>query len=494
MDEDINLDEKKIVILLQLCEAEISKLLHQLEQQHNLKSSLEQKLVAISSLTPPTTSIAPTGIVAPAPSMAHMPEEILLLVFSELTINNPLSIGPSLLVCHRWKTLICNSPLLWSRIPACLVPHPPTAKRWVDYTVSAIRYSGNAPLHLAINIPSFLDFWVFITLKLLDFPSQYRHPGVWVLTDENISAADNGERIDEISNWLRTANRISRDTFLLLEEADSAIFKGMVSISNATSSSLFRLRSLTLRFHAGEFTDRLSDSSINLFSTLSTSISTTTPMLEELTVIDDGSMLDIIGNVFKHPIPSLVRLFWGVPWSVTSVLAPTPLGRLTHLRMWLCQDLPPTEYTCSITHLFLDCTSVDADYIQEGKSFYFPQLEDLTLDGHVIPGFIEAPSLTTLRLIDSFDYNRTIDGSPDFPLLTRLHVRAYRDELENLGVYISQLPLLKEVGLLCLSKEDASQLKDRVKDYKISTKAYLYVPDSADWSFPAYENDEILFD
>lgn len=492
MDGGTGLNEKEVIILLQQCEAEISKLLYQLEQQQSLKSSLKQKLDVIRSLKVPTTPCSPVLFASTmplVPPVDRIPKEIILMVFSELIHNDPLAIGPLLLVCRRWNKVICRSPLLWSRISAYLAPHPPAVQRWAAYVTAAIRYSGNTPLHVDITLPSFYDLWSLLSLKLLDLSPQFIYEDGWTVTNKGTGSMELNNRIEEVADWLNDAYDASTMPFSLVEQADSAISDGMISISDATTSHLSRIRSLTLRFHQGKFADCLHDSTPKFFPTLG---ETATPMLEELTVVDREAVLDPDNSVFTHPIPSLTRLAWGVAWPITTVLAPAPLGRLTHLRLLVYQDLPPSNYTCNITHLFLDWIWSNSQY--SGQNFYFPRLEDLTLYGLSGPCPIEAPHLTTLRLVNAETCRSVLGNLPSFPLLAKLHVWASPiDALKNLEVYMSQLPLLMELAFLYFSKDSMGELKNLVRDDKISVKAYQYIPGKNHWEFTSYEHDGITF-
>lgn len=105
--------------------------------------------------------------------VGHMPQEILLIIFSKLIRNDPLAIGSLLFVCHHWNKIICGSPLLWSRISVYLAPHPPTIRRWVGYVTAATHYSENIPLHVDITLPSLHNLWCLFSLKLLDLSPQF---------------------------------------------------------------------------------------------------------------------------------------------------------------------------------------------------------------------------------------------------------------------------------------------------------------------------------
>lgn len=389
----------------------IAKLEAELEQENAYRKIIEERLIEIRSFRAP---------------IAYLPKELLLQVFSWLALDDPLNLGPILLICKYWKNVAYNSPTLWAGFSIRMKPDAAAIHRQSQFVESAVTFSRKVPLDIELHLPKPLDLWSHLACKMLSI-SQPRNN-----KDEEDCA--------RIERWLHTNHR---DTYPLVfyRSIDDAVSDHIKALTGEEGRNLHRLRSLTIMFHSADFTRWTSQKSFYYEM----------PRLERLIVRTYDRPADF-RNIFRHPAPRLAFIATNINLMIKWLVRTE--GKLTHLTTMLDRSLyhqfPDFRFTRNLTHLYIGVPQTDGWVpTSRGSDFKFPVLQELTVDGMIPFHFIDAPQLTSLRLCDPKTCQEFLGNIPTYPRLTKLHIWAGNLDLENFVIpYIRRLPHLAELGFM----------------------------------------------
>lgn len=455
-------EEHEVLHLLDQCTREIAKLETQLEHQRGLKSRLEERLLAIRSIT---------SVVKRAP------REIILLIFAEMIREEPMAIGSVLLVCRRWNQIACGTPTLWTTVISYLRPAPYAIRRQQSYLETAIIRSSDLPLIINVSLPRIKEVWHDIA-KILN--------PLYFFSCED--AAKVKEQIASTVEWLELADEKCNESPSFTNDPNVAVHNYMIALFNLNGRNLSRAKKLSFSFGSPEFSRWIHTTSIYPYLDA-------TPILEELTIIEDGVDSPLFRkSIFTWPAPKLSRVSWKSFSPLESILVD---GVLTHLRFWLGLDtyrtFPRNSYTCNLHSLFLCVWDIPtADEWEECKEkFVLPSLYDLTLVGMASSTIVTAPSLITLRLVDLWSLSHGLIMPPIYPNIIKLHIWADSDELLVVERFVDQLSQLAEIAFLHPSEEVVKECMMKFQREGISVKGYRYPRDSY-WSLDSYEANEVM--
>lgn len=453
-------EDKKLVTLIEECTGEIARLELLLERQRELKINFEERLLAIRSGNAP---------------IAKASDDILLLIFRELVREKPEAIGPVLLVCRHWNQLVHATPTLWTTIESFLEPFIPNIQTQISYLAAAISNSQGLPLNVTLSFPT--DHRLWEEMAVTSYPRVF---------GPNHTEDEKNTHVANCVQWLEIAESYCPMSCSYLSSAGKVADSYFSILSDV---HICRLKVFTLFFGGWDFSRWLHTSHDYPLRYL-------TPILEQLAVIEGDSGAPVFTKaIFTCPAPKLSRLSW------RSVTPPEPIlvdGMLNHLRFWLGKgtysNFPKRSLTSNLHTLFLSVNYVPdhREWVPYHSRFTLPSLKDLTLVGTASSTIVNAPSLTTLRLLDPWIISHGLVTPPSYPSISKLHLSAQVDELPDLERFIDQHANLTEVRFVGLS-EVVKKCMAEFKRKDLTVKGYEYSSEDY-WTFDSYEHNEIEID
>jgi hypothetical protein len=465
-----NMDESRAIVLLNACNDAISGLHEKLLEQNRQKHLLEQRILAVRG----QRSL-----------LSRIPDELLLEIFKQVTCEDSLALGPILLVCSKWYNLTVNSPSLWATVCLSFQSALSAAeiRRRTRYVKSVMRNSNEAPLDIDLTLP----YKYHLVETMLD--------KLFVADDSSDDSDDersnDGERSDNLYNWLGEAIDNDPEDLLLYKDVSEGLSRFMGALAGSGGENLLRLRRFKFDYNSIDFDA----------PRWATALHYPTPNLEEINIETSYHVEATL--LFIHPAPKL---------SVISIGGIHPINQLLHqdqpvsfLRLELgagttFDHFPNNQLLGNLKHLCITLYPFDADADTTTEGILLPSLETLTLWGRTHGSHcIKAPRLETLRLFGSVEFELDLPHALHLPSVKRIHYRwgSGEGDIDLLTTYISQFPLVKEVAVLHREKAKVvavlAWMKGNSAYNDILRKGYQTEwVDLQPWSPPyPYESDEI---
>lgn len=386
-------DETQALILLNQCKAEIKKLETRLEQQRQLQVTLERNLISIR------TKIA---------AISHLPQELLIPIFAEAKAQDPMTIGSILLVCRQWNQTATSSLKLWTTISLGLSAEPMSIARQIGYAKACIRYSEPLPLDIQLFLPLEDELWYNMARKLISTRNPtFVEPLSGLYADLRQFFLNNCDKLRKLWPY---------------QEVNEAVRAFMSTIAGQNGINMLRIRSMALSFASKHFSDWLEYETFYY----------PTPLLEEIKIMAMDEPWNL-NPIFIHPCPKLTSFSCNYHFPVEKLLLRDEqlrrFGRSLSQEATFSKLLPSDRITRDLKYLFIEFPSL-MDLEVPIQPLIFPLLEELAISADCSPQVIQAPKLTTLRLLGTRSRNLFLKQTPQFPLLKRLHLWAYEVDLK----------------------------------------------------------------
>lgn len=387
--------------LLEHCEAQIK------QRESELALLQTQKMTLNAQIAHHHNSKSPIN---------RLSDEVLLLIFAERVQEEPVSIGPILLVCRRWNIIALNSPILWKNVRFSLASSEAGIRRQTRYVEAAMRNSQPAPLDVHITFPTIQELWDHFSQQQLGNMSH-----IFYAYKDHSSHITVGYYDDSggLRDWFFRSDEDACQRLVLFGMIDAAIYECMVAVCGKDGDYLQRLRSLTLVF----------DTKISSTWLLDDLFNHPMPLIEDLALLDCKQEGDNSYFPFSSHAPNLSRIACDFSVPISDLVS---AGKLNQLHFRFSMDtrdyFPSVEYTDNLKVLYIKFPRY-IDLRSIGKyeeDLVFPVLDSLTLEGMWPSHLIRAPRLTTLRLMDKDSVTFFSQGTTSILSVKASYIRNYK--------------------------------------------------------------------
>lgn len=383
----------KLFSIIDECEAEINKHHLEIARLRAQKARVENKIAQYHNDRAPINRLS---------------EEVLFLIFTELTRDESTGIGPILLVCKRWNVMAVNSPILWRRIELSLAGSEAGIERQAQYVKRALSHSRPVPFDMVLRFPTGTKLWESFKSRPIVHP---RHKSNQWTTHCLFQSQSTDTDHKGLHDWyLRAFKDATSDNYAsvaLFGHIDNAIYEFMILFVKEMGQDLARMRKLTLICNQSMFSTWSDDKVLKH----------PTPLLEELVWYNTGSFRsgsEKSHSVLAYRARKLSKLACNNGSHVSNLVA---AGQLRVLHYYLSPfnvtGFPHTGLTQNLTTLYLRFGSSESrahwlfssdsesdsesgsnkmepawlqrcrhQIKQRQKDFIFPRLDRLSVQGH----------------------------------------------------------------------------------------------------------------